>query len=53
MDIQSFRLNKNPYSLNMLVSKIKDIYKSIEDFGSQFESMLETISKEFNINDTL
>ena len=32
----------------------KDIYKSIEDFGSQFESMLETISEELNhINDTL
>jgi hypothetical protein len=32
----------------------KDIYKSIEDFGSQFESMFETISEELNhINDTL
>lgn len=32
----------------------KDIYKSIEDFGAQFESMLETISEELNhINDTL
>ena len=32
----------------------KDIFKSIEDFGSQFESMLETISEELNhINDTL
>jgi len=32
----------------------KDIYKSIEDFGSQFESMLETISEELNqLNDTL
>ena len=35
------------------ISEGKDIYKSIEDFGSQFESMLETISKELNINDTL
>ena len=32
----------------------KDIYKGIEDFGAQFESMLEIISKELNqINDTL
>ena len=32
----------------------KDIYKSIEDFSSQFESMLETITEELNhINDTL
>ena len=30
----------------------KDIYNSIEDFGSQFESMLETISNELNLNDT-